>query len=104
MFGNDRTQIRRYFFDVWAKKNQGQLLTGLDEIIAHVIEIHPEYHHYLQDSDDALDREWLPEQGESNPFLQDAAMDRDQTNKHVAIAVTMVNKMRTTRISKYHKT
>jgi hypothetical protein len=69
MFGNDRTQIRKYFFEVWDKKNQGQSLTGLDEIIAHVIEIHPEYHHYLQDSDDALDREWTPEQGETNPFL-----------------------------------
>jgi hypothetical protein len=69
MFANDRTQIRKYFFSVWEKKTQGLALTGLDEIIAHVIEIHPEYHHYLKDSDDTLDRDWTPEQGETNPFL-----------------------------------
>jgi hypothetical protein len=69
MFGNDRTHIRQYFFSVWEKKLQGQPLAGLDEIIAHVIEIHPEYHHYLQDSDDVLGRDWTPEQGETNPFL-----------------------------------
>lgn len=69
MFGNDRTQLRQYFFTAWKKKINAQPLSALEEIIAHVIEIHPEYHHHLSDPDNSLDKEWSPEQGESNPFL-----------------------------------
>ena len=69
MFGNDRNQMRQFFFEVWSKKNQGELLTSLEHIVANVIEEHPEYHHYLNDRDNSLNKDWMPEQGETNPFL-----------------------------------
>ncbi|HRP88368.1 MAG TPA: DUF1841 family protein, partial [Gammaproteobacteria bacterium] len=37
--------------------------------VADVIEQHPEYHALLGRDGDALDRDWTPEHGESNPFL-----------------------------------
>lgn len=69
MFGNDRNQIRQYFFTVWQKKLTGENLSALESIIATVIEEHPEYHDLLSDPDSALDRDWTPEQGQTNPFL-----------------------------------
>ena len=69
MFGNDRNQIRQYFFTVWQKRQRGEILHALELIIATVIEEHPEYHKLLNDPDAALDKEWTPEQGETNPFL-----------------------------------
>ena len=69
MFGNDRNQIRQYFFTVWQKKQNSETLSALEQIIATVVEEHPEYHNLLNDPDSALDRDWTPEQGETNPFL-----------------------------------
>ena len=69
MFGNDRNQIRQYFFTVWQKRQGGEPLQALEQIIATVIEEHPEYHALLGDPASSLDRDWTPEQGETNPFL-----------------------------------
>ncbi len=69
MFGNDRNQIRRFFFGVWQKKTTGQPLESLEQVVATVIDEHPEYHGLLSDPDANMDRDWTPEQGETNPFL-----------------------------------
>ena len=69
LFGNDREQMRRYFCDVWRKKNTGQALEPLEGIIADVIALHPEYQRLLADPDSAVQRDFTPEDGEPNPFL-----------------------------------
>jgi hypothetical protein len=69
MFGNDRNQLRQYYIDVWSKARTGQPLEPLETIIADVIRLHPEYQDILSDKDKALGREYLPESGESNPFM-----------------------------------
>ena len=69
MFGNDRNQIRQFFFTVWNKRQQGDSLSALENIVAGVIDEHPEYHKLLDQPDTALDRDWTPEHGETNPFL-----------------------------------
>lgn len=69
MFGNDRNQLRRYYIEVWRKAQDGQPLEPLERIIADTIALHPEYHAMLADADTALGREYLPEGGESNPFM-----------------------------------
>ena len=68
MFGNDRNQIRQYFITVWQKRLKGETLQALEQIIATVIEEHPEYQPLLVDPD-AIDKDWTPEQGQTNPFL-----------------------------------
>ena len=69
MFGNDRNQLRQYYIDVWTKAQTNQPLEPLEKIIADVIELHPEYQPILTDKDKALGKEYLPEMGETNPFM-----------------------------------
>jgi len=69
MFGNDRNQLRQYYLDVWHKAQNSQPLEPLEKIIADVIARHPEYHSVLSDKDTAMGKEYLPESGESNPFM-----------------------------------
>jgi len=69
MYSSNRTDTRQPFFDVWQKMQDGQPLTALETIIADVIRLHPEYHPLLSDGGRSLDKDWLPEGGETNPFL-----------------------------------
>ena len=69
MFGNDRDQLRRFYCDVWARRQRGEELDPLAAQIAAVIEIHPEYQPLMADPDTALAAEYTPEMGQSNPFL-----------------------------------
>ena len=68
MFSNDRSELRQVFFDCWKLKQDGRPLDALQQMIASVIEQHPEYHGLLQ-SADGLDRDYDQSQGETNPFL-----------------------------------
>lgn len=69
MFGNDRDSIRRYYLQCWQKFKQKQPLDALEQQIAQVIAEHPEYHALLEKNEQVLHRDYLPESGESNPFL-----------------------------------
>lgn len=69
MFGNDRNSIRQYYLDVWHKARSNQPLEPLEKIIASVIEQHPEYHSIFNNHGQAMGREYLPEMGETNPFM-----------------------------------
>lgn len=69
LFGQDRGALRRMFFETWRKRHAGEPLEPLETAIAAVVEQHPEYHAMLADADRHLDRDWLPEGGETNPFL-----------------------------------
>jgi hypothetical protein len=69
MLIQDRAQLRRAYVDAWQKARDNQPLEPLERQIAEVIRRHPEYQPLLEADEDMLDRDWLPEQGESNPFL-----------------------------------
>lgn len=70
MFGDDRQQMRRFFIETWRKARAGEHLEPMERIVAGVVEEHPEYHHLLEGEDEAaLQRDWTPEGGETNPFL-----------------------------------
>lgn len=69
IFSNDRDKLRQQYLDVWNKANQGLQLEPLEEIIADVIRDHPEYHALLNSGKAALQSEYYPEHGQSNPFL-----------------------------------
>ena len=69
MFGNNREQLRRLYVEAWQKQQTGKVLSPLEAMIAEVVAMHPEYHALLNQGEDALDRDFLPEQGESNPFM-----------------------------------
>ncbi|OOZ36633.1 DUF1841 family protein [Solemya velesiana gill symbiont] len=69
MFGNDRLQMRRMFTDSWQKLKQGTPLEPLEQMITEIIKQHPEYHKMLEDPAGSLDRDFMPEEGQTNPFL-----------------------------------
>lgn len=68
MFNPSRDQARRFLVDAWQKRRNKLPATPLETIAADIVELHPEYHAMLE-APDALQREWTPEQGETNPFL-----------------------------------
>ncbi|HET7176552.1 MAG TPA: DUF1841 family protein [Gammaproteobacteria bacterium] len=67
--GDSRHDTRRTFFEVWEKMQSAAPMTALEGIIADVIRLHPEYHALLGRGVEVLDKDWLPEGGETNPFL-----------------------------------
>lgn len=69
MFGNDRKRLRRFFCDAWDKQKNGTPMEPMEKVLADIIQQHPEYHTMLEQEDQALTRDFLPESGESNPFL-----------------------------------
>ncbi len=69
LFGQDRNQIRQFYCEVWRKYRASLPMEPLEDMITGVIVDHPEYHPLLENSEQAMGREYLPEMGESNPFL-----------------------------------
>lgn len=69
MLGQDRNQLRQMYFDAWRKQQNSELMQPLEVMIAEVVALHPEYHTMLAQGEDALDKDFLPEMGEANPFM-----------------------------------
>lgn len=69
MYNPTRDQARNFLFEAWRKYRQKLLLSDLESLAAGHILAHPEYHGLLDDAENSLDRDWLPELGETNPFL-----------------------------------
>lgn len=90
LYNNDRNQMRQFFFTIWKKALNDQPLEPMEEIISGVIQQHPEYHQLLNDEEKALERDYLPEGGESNPFLHMgmhiAIQEQLSTNRPAGIA------------------
>ena len=63
-----RANLRRIYVDAWRKHLRSEPLQPLEAQIASVVADHPEYHSLLE-SDAALEAEFPPELGASNPFL-----------------------------------
>jgi len=78
VFNPSRDQVRQFFFDVWAKYRAGQPLAGAEQPALDAVLAHPEYHTMLDQPERYQDRDYLPEAGETNPFLH--------LSMHLAIA------------------
>jgi len=68
MFQN-RDEIRQVYFSVWQKLQNAQILEPMESVIADIIQLHPEYHTFLELGENAQQAEFNPESGNSNPFL-----------------------------------
>jgi hypothetical protein len=69
MFAPSRDQVRRFFFDTWARYRAGTPLQGLETIALEVILLHPEYHAVLEAPEHTAERDYTPEMAQTNPFL-----------------------------------
>lgn len=67
IFSTDRETLRRMYAEAWHKRRDKLPLSLLEEQIADVVAEHPEYHGALEAG--ALDRDYAPEGGRTNPFL-----------------------------------
>lgn len=64
-----RDELRRVYVEAWRKRRSGLPSEPLEAQVADVIALHPEYHAALERGEDALERDYTPEGGQSNPFL-----------------------------------
>jgi hypothetical protein len=69
MFNPSREQARDFFFQVWRKESERLPRTPLEDQAWQIIARHPEYHAILSNPSKYRDKDWTPEQGETNPFL-----------------------------------
>ena len=65
----DREGLRAFYLEAWRKRRERLPAEPLEIQVADVVEQHPEYHGLLERGPAALERDWTPEGGESNPFL-----------------------------------
>ena len=59
---------RQIFWDAWQKAQADLPINALEVRIARVIKMHPEYHHFFDDLEDFLDRDFQMDDG-MNPYL-----------------------------------
>jgi Domain of unknown function (DUF1841) len=64
-----RAQLRRMYYEAWRKHRESMPVEPVEDQIIGVIELHPEYAKVLETGEDALDRDYTPEGGQTNPFL-----------------------------------
>lgn len=69
MFNPTREQVRQFFCASWRKHVERLPLAGAEVTAADIAARHPEYHALLADPEAALAKEWVPEGGQTNPFL-----------------------------------
>jgi len=67
IYTSERDKLRQFYADTWQKATSNQPLDAMETLVAEVIEMHPEYHQLL--SNQQIGGEYLPEMGETNPFL-----------------------------------
>ena len=64
-----RSSLRLMYFEAWRKHRESLPVEPVEDQIIRVVELHPEYATVLEAGADALDRDYTPEQGQTNPFL-----------------------------------
>ena len=69
MFNPTREQVRRFFCEAWRKHRERLPLDGAEVTAADLIAEHPEYHAFLEAPEAAVEKEFTPENGQTNPFL-----------------------------------
>ena len=69
MYNPSREQVRQFFCESWRKYRERQILEGAEATAADLITEHPEYHALLENPQAAVEQEFTPEGGQTNPFL-----------------------------------
>ena len=84
-YSDNRQELRLQFKQAWEKKLQSAAMSPIETIIAEVVEAHPEYHAYLNATEDAMEQDFFPEQGQTNPFL------------HMGLHIALIEQVRANR-------
>jgi hypothetical protein len=65
LYSQNRTQQRKFLANAWQKFLNKKSLEPLEVQLVSIIDMHPEYHQLIGDTD----TDYFPESGEINPFL-----------------------------------
>ena len=68
MFGNNRNELRQVYLNCWQLKKNNLPMDAMQEVVANIVELHPEYHQILE-NEESVDQDFSADTGESNPFL-----------------------------------
>ena len=69
LFNQDRSELRRFYLEAWRKARANSPMAPMEQMVAEVVAEHPEYQPLLENAEQVLERDYRPEQGETNPFL-----------------------------------
>lgn len=69
MFNPSRDEARQFLFDTWKKHHESFPLTDLERLTLTVLMRHPEYHPIFANPARYGQTDYLPEFGQTNPFL-----------------------------------
>jgi hypothetical protein len=64
-----RSSLRRMYAEAWRKHRESLPVEPVEDQIIRVVSLHPEYAQLLESSPEALDLDYTPEAGQTNPFL-----------------------------------
>ena len=64
-----RSSLRRMYLEAWRKHRESLPVEPVEDQIIRVVSLHPEYARLLESDPAALDRDYSPEAGQTNPFL-----------------------------------
>ncbi len=105
LFGQDRTQLRRFYCQAWRRFRSGDELQPLERLVAEVVAIHPEYHSFLEEEESAAKAEFLSERGETNPFLHLSlhVAIREQSRSDQPPGITAVYQRLVSRLGDVHE-
>ena len=104
-FIQDRDASRRFFLSVWDKYRTGEVLEPLENMILNVILEHPEYHGLLQTGASALEQEFTPAEGVTNPFLHMGMhiAIREQVNTDRPAGIRRIHQQLAEKLSSAHE-
>jgi len=78
------------YTEAWRKHRESLPVEPVEDQIIRVVQLHPEYAAVLESAGEALERDYTPEGGESNPFLHMglhlAIREQVATNRPAGIA------------------
>ncbi len=90
-----RDGLRRIYVEAWRKYRDSRPLEPLEDQIVRVLDEHPEYHAIVESAENAINRDFAPEAGQSNPFLHMglhlAIREQVATNRPAGIAAVHRN-------------
>mgnify|MGYP003583384066 CR=1 FL=1 len=69
MYDVNTQDVRRSLAQVLQQRMLPLKLDALAQKALRNLQAHPEYHHYLDNIEDYLEKTWTPEAEETNPFL-----------------------------------
>jgi hypothetical protein len=64
-----RSSLRRMYVEAWRKHRASLPVEPVEDQIIRVVALHPEYVQLLESGPAALERDYTPEDGQTNPFL-----------------------------------